>query len=64
METSVANQMVYLNQTNARKNLYQGNVLKQHAKVEVPHPVGTECSITFPEARVPQNFPKYPYTHS
>jgi hypothetical protein len=46
--TSLANQVAYLKQTNARKNLYQGNVLQQHKNVEVPHPVGIECSITVP----------------
>ena len=48
METSLANQVAYLKQTNARKNLYQGNVSHQHTNVEMPHPVGIECSITVP----------------
>jgi hypothetical protein len=46
MEISLANQVAYLKQTNARKNLYQGNALQQHTNVEMPHPVGIECSIT------------------
>lgn len=43
METSLANQVAYLKQTNARKNLYQGNVLQQCMNVDVPHSVGIEC---------------------
>jgi hypothetical protein len=39
MESSLANQVAYLKQTNVRKNLYQGNVLQQHKNMEVPHPV-------------------------
>jgi hypothetical protein len=46
MENILAYKVAYFNQANARKNLYQGNVLQQHTDVEVPDSVGTECSIT------------------
>jgi len=41
METSLVNQVAYLKQTNARKNLYQGNVSQQHTNVQVPDSVET-----------------------